>query len=413
VPPKSAAFIPNAPDELTPEWVTATMRAAGARGTVTGLRIEALDTGGIGMTGQTVRLRLARDDSTTDPASPTEQAAPDPPAGTKPDGIPDTVVAKFASGDPKTRGLIESYDSYAREIRFYQRYADRLPVRVPRYLGAEYDPGRSGQPGPVVARLVDALPVAVKVWISRNTAKYMRPSKRRYALLIEDMGSAGSVHDLAAPPDDDQVAAALDVFAAIHAQFWNDASLAGDDAFGVITTTTPGLFADVARARSLPVAEERYAWLGEREAARLREACDGFTAALALVNRSVTLVHGDPRTDNLLYAPDGSVILLDWALAANGHPGWDVGYLLSSCLGPDRIAGAGALVAGYEEALRAHGVSVDGADLRAGIEAAYRTVAVQQLLALAVLDGTDDMTGADMADLWLPRIVAGLGHDWG
>jgi hypothetical protein len=392
VAPKSKAFIPNAPDELTPEWITAALRSAGAQGAVTGLTVEPLSGGGIGMTGQTVRVRLERSADA--------------------DRIPETVVAKFAASDPQTRGLIEVYDSYAREIRFYQRYADRMPVRVPTYFGADYDPGSSGQAGPVMRRFIDALPVGVKIWISKNTVRYMRPSKRRYALLIEDMGAFGSVHDLTSPPDDAQVAAALEVFAAIHARFWNDASLAGDDTFDVITTTTPRLLSDVARRRALPLASDRYGWLGDEERVRLLEACDRFGDDLACMNQPVTLVHGDPRTDNLMYTPDGSVILLDWALAANGHPGWDVGYLLSSCLGRERIDARDALVAGYEDALASHGVAVDGAGLREAIDAAYRVVAVQQLLALSILEGTDDMTGAEMADLWLPRLAAGLTHRW-
>lgn len=405
---KTQAFIPNAPDELTPEWVNDALRGAGVAGTVTGVAVEALSTGGVGMTGQTVRVRLDRvggvDLHSTAEESPVprrELAA-----------APETLVAKFAAADPKTRGLIETYDSYAREIRFYQRYAGRLPVRVPRYFGAAYDPGSSGQPGPFMRRMVDALPVRAKIWISKNTVKYMRPSKRRYALLIEDLGSEGSIHDLADPPDDAQVAAALEVLAAIHAEFWHDRSLAGDDTFDVITTTTPRLFADVARARSLPVARGRYDWLGDPEAALLLEATERFAADLDLVNRPDTLVHGDPRSDNLMYRPDGSVILLDWALTANGHPGWDVGYLLSSCLCHERIGACDALVAGYEAALARRGVKLDGADLRRGIDATYRIVAVQQLLALAVLDGNEQLTGAEMADLWLPRLVAGLGHAW-
>ncbi len=390
--PRSKAFIPNTPDELTPEWVTAALHGVGARGSVTAVTVEPLSGGGIGMTGQTVRVRLERSADA--------------------EGMPDTIVAKFAASDPQTRGLIEVYDSYAREIRFYQRYAERMPVRVPKYFGASYDPGSSSQPGPLTRRIVDALPVGAKIWISKNTTKYMRPSRRRYALLIEDMGSAGSVHDLIEPPGDDKVAAALEVFAAIHATFWNDASLAGDDTFDVITTTTPRLFSDVARRRALPIASDRYSWLGEEESARLLDACDRFADDLVCVNQPVRLVHGDPRTDNLMYAPDGSVILLDWALAANGHPGWDVGYLLSSCLSPRRIGAWETLVAGYEAALASHGVVIDGAELREAVDATYRIVAVQQLLALSVLVGTDDMSGAEMADLWLPRLTAGLSHRW-
>lgn len=119
--PRSKAFIPNAPGELTPEWITAALRRTGAQGSVTGLTVEPLSDGGIGMTGQTVRVRLE--------------------CSADADGIPDTVIAKFAASDPQTRGLIEVYDSYAREIRFYQRYAERMPVRVPTYFGADYDPG--------------------------------------------------------------------------------------------------------------------------------------------------------------------------------------------------------------------------------------------------------------------------------
>lgn len=373
--------------------MTDALRATGVRGTVNGLSLEPLSTGGTGMTGQTVRVRL------------------DP--GADADDIPATVVAKFAAADAQTRGVIETYDSYAREIRFYQRYASRLPVRTPRYLGAAYDPGSSGQPGPVLRRVVDALPVRTKVWISKNTTKYMRPSKRRYALLIEDLGSSGTIHDLADPPADAQIAAALDVFAAIHAEFWNDPSLAGDDTFDTIITTTPRLYADVARARSIDVARGRYGWLEPAQEALLVEATERFGADIEVLNRPITLVHGDPRTDNLMFDVDGSVIVFDWALAANGHPAWDVGYLLSSCLSDDRLGSLAPLVAGYEAALASHGVDVDGDDLRAGVDAAYRANAVQQLLALAVLDGTDELTGAEMADLWLPRILAGLGHEWG
>ena len=79
----------------------------------------------------------------------------------------------------------------------------------------------------------------------------------------------------------------------------------------------------------------------------------------------------------------------------------------------NRLTGArDALVAGYRAALASHGVTLDEVELQDAIHAAYRVVAVQQLLALSVLEGTDDMTGAEMADLWLPRLAAGLTHRW-
>ncbi len=391
---KKPVFIPGTPEQLTAQWVTSTLREANRlpAGRVQSVAVEPLNTGGVGLTGQTVRVRLQHDGA--DPASPT------------------TVVAKFAAANPETRALIESYDAYAREIRFYQRYAHRMPIPTPLYYGGDYDPGSSKQPGPVRARLVDALPASSKVWISKNITKYMRPSKRRYALLIEDLGSKGEVFNIMNPPDDAQVALALDALAAMHAQFWKDSSLAGDDVFDRIVTTTPKLFTTVALKRCLPIARDRYGWLGAEEVGLLEQAAACFAEDLEAINAPVTLVHGDPRSDNLMFRPEGDVVLLDWALAANGHPGWDVGYFLSSCLSAERMANLDALVAGYEARLVELGVPVDGDDLRSVIDAAYRVAAIQQLLSLAVFDGTLDEAGDELADHWLPRLVAGMGHRW-
>jgi len=375
------------------EWVASALSdATGRDGTsVRSVAVEPLSTGGQGMTGQTVRIRIESDDPE----------------------LPSSVVAKFAASDPQTRALVESYDSYAREIRFYQRFASRVPVATPKYFGASYDPGSSGQPGPVASRVIDALPAAAKLWMSRNVTKYLRPSDRRYALMIEDMGSSGSIFSLVDPPSLEQVALALDTLASVHATFWQDSSLAGDDVFEVLVTTTPSLFSTVATRRSLPIALDRYDWCGPAEEALLAEAADRLAADVVTLNTPLTLIHGDPRSDNLIYTPDGSVILLDWAVVGHGHPGWDVGYLLSSCLRPEEFDHADRLVAGYEASMASRGVEVGGASLREGVAAAFRAVAVQQLLSLAVFDGRlEDADDAELADFWLPRLVAGLGHDW-
>ena len=121
MPKPKDTFIPNTPDELTAAWVGEALRGAGETCTVDDIRVEPLG-GGVGMTGQTVRVRIEGD------------------------GAPATAVAKFGASQAQTRGITESYDSYAREIRFYERYAERVPVRTPKYLGADYDPGTHGQP---------------------------------------------------------------------------------------------------------------------------------------------------------------------------------------------------------------------------------------------------------------------------
>ena len=114
-------FIPNTADELTAAWVGHALRDAGVDCAVDDIAVEPLG-GGVGMTGQTVRVRI--------------------------DGEGRRSHVAVRQPQAQTCGITESYDSYAREIRFYQRYADRVPVRTPAYLGGDYDPGRMVNPVP-------------------------------------------------------------------------------------------------------------------------------------------------------------------------------------------------------------------------------------------------------------------------
>ncbi len=368
------------------------MRDAGAlpSGTVASVSVEALSDGGTGFTGETVRVRLTYE-------------------GT--DSAPATVVAKFPTADRQNRGMLEQFDAYAREIRFYQRYAHRMPCRTPTYLGADYDRDGAKGMGPRMARLVDALPDRIQLAITKDVTKFLRATKRRYALLIEDLGADTTVHDMTDPPDDDQVAATLATLATVHAAFFDDPGLEGDDVFRALVTNTPGLYRTVGHKRCIALAEERWGeWITESQVALLRDSLDRLAEDVVTVNQKVTLIHGDPRADNLLYRDNGEVVLLDWALVAHAHPGFDVGYLLSSCVGSDRIDSVDALVRGYEAALENAGATVDAGELRAAIAATYRTIAVQQLMSIPVLHG--GYADQSLADLWMPRALAGVAHEW-
>ncbi|MEZ5166709.1 MAG: phosphotransferase [Acidimicrobiales bacterium] len=184
--------------------------------------------------------------------------------------------------------------------------------------------------------------------------------------------------------------------------------MAGHSAFRPIVTTTPGLYQTIGRRRCLALAQERWHdWFGPDEVAQVHAAIDRFPDDVASINRPVTLIHGDPRSDNILYRDDDHVVLLDWALVANAHPAFDIGYLLSSCLLPENAGAKRRLVDHYAGVLAALGVDADPADLHATVDATYRSLVVQQLMSIAVLHG-DDYAGQKIFDLWMPRLLAGL-----
>lgn len=369
------------------------MRSAGVlpAGEVTAVVVSDLGGGGTGFTGDTVRVTLNYDGDGEGPAS---------------------VIAKFPTSDRQTRGMLEQFDAYAREIRFYRHFAHRMPCPVPGFLGADFDEKGARSTGPRMSKLIDALPDRVQLAVTYDVTKFMRATTRRYALLIEDLGAATTVHDMTEPPSVDGVRRALETLAAVHAEFWDDPSLAGDPAFRPILTTTPGLYRTVGHKRCLPMAQTRWRdWLTDEQVGLIRESLDRFAEDVAIINEPLTLIHGDPRSDNILFRDDGQPVLLDWALTGNAHPGFDVGYLLSSCLTVEQADDRNGLVADYEAALAGQGVTTDGRQLRTVIDSTYRALAVQQLMSIVVLNN-ESYGDAGIYDLWMPRLLAGLATDW-
>jgi aminoglycoside phosphotransferase (APT) family kinase protein len=105
------------------------------------------------------------------------------------------------------------------------------------------------------------------------------------------------------------------------------------------------------RTRELPVLDRVTAWLGEHKPD----------------SPEATIVHGDYRLGNTMFAPDARLVaIFDWELATIGDPLADVGYLVATWTQPgddeDALFGLGAvtrlpgfparqeLIARYEEA---------------------------------------------------------------
>lgn len=348
-------------------------------------------TGGKGMSGDVIRVQLEY-------------------AGDQGDA-PNTVIAKFPTIDSTNRGLIESQGAYEREISFYRSFGNDLPVRSPAYFGSAMD---GGPPRAVAARVnrgIDKLPAKTHVAMTRDVTKFLKPSKRRYALLIEDLGDDRTVYDLTAPPSTEQLGVALEALAQVHAKFWGDSRLKGHAAFWPLVTETPALQRNVYQVEALADAIDRYGFENEGTRALCNEAGVRFPADVARVNRPLTLVHGDPRSDNLLYASDGSVAIVDWALTGFADPGYDVGYLIAAAVDPrSGASSARTLAEQYHRALTAEHVSYDFAELWESVEATARCMVVQQTLSLRYLQGGYG-DAKPMADYWLPRALSVLGAE--
>lgn len=232
---------------------------------------------------------------------------------------PSSVVAKLSPADPAMRRLMRQAN--ASEVQFYRTLAPRFALPVPRCHHA------------------DATPTGESV------------------VLLEDLGTHRHV-DLHAGCSPRDAAAVVETLAAIHAAWWNrpeiaglgGASLLAQSGFEACWSRYPARLAQVLPEVELP---GWFVTLADRMA-RQR----GAMAAHLLESGPMTLLHRDCHVENVLFAPDGRAVLLDWQFMGRGRGAFDLGYFLISSLAPDqRRATERNLVARYHAGLARGGVT--------------------------------------------------------
>src|SRR5262245_39657370 len=112
--------LPASLDEITPEWLTTALRAAGhlSGGRVGAVRARPVGEGS-GFIGVVARLEIAYDDD----------------AG----AAPRTCIVKLPSADPGSRQVGQLYGLYEREVRFYADLAADVGIDAPRCYLSAYD----------------------------------------------------------------------------------------------------------------------------------------------------------------------------------------------------------------------------------------------------------------------------------
>ena len=264
---------------LTAPWLSGMLRSAGQLGDdheVRGFSVQSIGDG-VGMVGRVVRVALGY-------AEPAVSA-------------PASVVIKFAHEVAANRAVGMDLRVYEREVMFYNRIAGSVAVSKP----ACYFAAVANETGECIVVLED-----------------MRRYRTGDQLAGVGLNEAKHVIDAVAP---------------LHAAFWDD--------------TDHELLRDAMRVdstwmeRYLPIVEgavaKCVAQFGHCIPPEVERSLDRYVGGFGRLHRIMgeraqTLLHGDPRMDNLMFN-DGDhgppVVLLDWQNVMISNPLHDLALLLS------------------------------------------------------------------------------------
>jgi hypothetical protein len=293
------------PDDVTSDWLSEVLSAAGVLDTAQVVGFDAEDIG-TGQVGANVRFTLRYDvDDATAPGS---------------------VVGKFAARDDVSRATGIATLTYETEVAFYRDLAATVDVSRPVCYFQSIEPGTAD-----------------------------------VVLLLEDMAPAVP-GDQIAGCGLAQAELAVDEAARLHGPRWGDptltehawlaAGLDGGPGVAQLYQFTWPQFVDRYRETLDPGAEE----VGETLAAKIDDWVTRDPGPL-------TLTHGDYRLDNMLFGPrtipaSRPLTIVDWQTVRLGCGTTDVSYFLGAGLDPaSRRAHEHELVGRYHQALEAYGVA--------------------------------------------------------
>jgi hypothetical protein len=285
--------------DVTPEWLTAVLRADGAlaaEGTVTGVAAEQMAVG-TGFLSDLFRLRLQGDG-------------------------PERLVLKLPVTSALYRATAQGANVYQREVVFYRDLARSCPLRTPRAYYAEFE-----ESGAMV-------------------------------LLLEDLGRLEAPDHLKGL-ELDRAGVVLDRLAEFHA--WGaspDRPPLDPAIFPAVVDHVGRLGAIIPLGWQTYLANRRHDHPPAVD--RLVERLPDLTLELAdSLAAPACLAHGDLRVDNLFFAGN-DVAVVDFQFCTRASGIYDVAYLISQGLdttvrrGHDR-----ELVGRYVRALRSAGLSID------------------------------------------------------
>ena len=296
--------VPSGLADITPEWMTAILRARGLDVDVASVTPER-GAEGSGVNGITERLLITYD-----------RAA---------EGAPASLVVKLPSTSAAIKGVAIRQRFYHNEVYFYDDISDKITVNIPRYYYGGIDDEREN-----------------------------------YALLLEDMAPAVVGDDISGCTKEEALLAVLEL-PKLHAPWWENPAL---DSFDWLPVGEPNLAVADARFANevLPGVMQNYGdALSPTVRGIIERYCSNFTETILKMTTSPrTLTHSDYRLVNMLYGgpPDArAVTVLDWQRVAIARGPIDIAFFaVLSLPTEDRRAWQRELVERYHDALMAEGV---------------------------------------------------------
>ena len=236
---------------------------------------------------------------------------------------PASVIAKCPSHDEASRHIARLTGTYVKEVSWYRELAADSGVAAPRCYHAE---------------------------IARDDVDFI--------LILADLAPARQGDQLAGI-DAAGLRPCIDAAAGLHALLWNDPRLGtlpwlARDNGGVVRALFPQLYNGFRERYAARLAPEVLD-LGAGIAARL----DRY---LAREPAARTIVHGDLRIDNILFAPDGNACwLVDWQTLGRGSGANDLAYLVGTSIADpaERQAADRPAFDQWIAALRKRGIAPD------------------------------------------------------
>ncbi len=373
-------FIPETPEALTADWLNDVLAPADPVQSLT----QTVLGEGEGLMGDILRLTLSR-------AS----------------GATDSLVAKLPKLENRTVG--ELLGAYEREILFYQNFGDTLPVRCPKLLYADFDRDRGSENQEVILRKADALPRWTNAITTRLGRWIAASKKRRYLLLIEDVGGAEPGNQVAGASRE-RCRLVLEQMAKLHAAYWNDDRLKGQ--FWLLPMDVDMRMRHSMSVQARPAFDALFSETAPKLAAYLDDGkAHGIEHTQQLAQGPTTLLHYDLRLDNLMFDVRGErdeVIFIDWQLVRRGHPAYDLAYFLSSAVTDEDSATE--LIDHYHQALESNGVAGYS---RERLQADYATALRVVAMSLSSVDQVDvgDGRGRELLTGWMHRLANRLAAD--